>query len=131
MYVDRSIGIWNYFVMRTRISRTGKQQVLLGVWIDKSVYDELESTAKSREATVADVIRNLLARSVETERYRPDAEQILNEMLGLKDAEREQLRQQLHGSARRKAMQLAALRRTKALTPTVDVNRTLKKKSGA
>lgn len=81
MYVDRSIGIWNYFVMRTRISRTGKPQVLLGVWIDKSVYDELESTAKSRETTVADVIRNLLARSVETERYRPDAEQILNELL--------------------------------------------------
>ena len=131
MYVDRSIGIWNYFVMRTRISRTGKPQVLLGVWIDKSVYDELESTAKSRETTVADVIRNLLARSVETERYRPDAEQILNELLSLKDAEREQLRQQLHGAGRRKAMQLAALRRTKALKPAIEVDRTLKNKSGA
>ena len=117
--------------MRTRISRTGKHQVLLGVWIDKSIYDELESTAKGRETTVADVIRNLLARSVELERRRPDAEQILDDLLSLKDAEREQLRQQLHGMGRRKAMQLAALRRTKALTPTVDVNRTLKKKSGA
>ena len=117
--------------MRTRISRTGKQQVLLGVWIDKSIYDELESTAKGRETTVADVIRNLLARSVELERRRPDAEQILDDLLSLKDAEREQLRQQLHGMGRRKAMQLAALRRTKTLKPTIEPNRALKNKAEA
>jgi hypothetical protein len=116
--------------MRTRISRTGKQQVLLGVWIDKSIYDELESTAKRRETTVADAIRNLLARSVEAERYRPDAEQILDDLLNLKEAERVQLRQQLHGAGRRKAMQLAALQRTKALKPATEAGRTLKNKSG-
>ena len=105
--------------MRTRVSRTGKQQVLLGVWIDKSIYDELESTAKGRETTVADVIRNVLARSVETERSRPDAEEILNDLLNLKEAERVQLRQQLHGAGRRKAIQMEALLRKKPVKATV------------
>ena len=48
--------------MQTRISRVGKQQVLLGVWIDKLVYDELERIARSKGITVADLTRDLLAR---------------------------------------------------------------------
>jgi len=117
--------------MRTRISRNGKQQVLLGVWIDKSVYDELESTAKNRESTVADVTRILLAQSVEKERRRPDAEQILKNLLNLQEAEREHLREQLQGSRRRKALHLKALQASNTAKSALKVNNAVKNTAGA
>ena len=101
--------------MRTRISRAGKQQVLLGVWVDKIVYDELERTAKGREITVAELTRHLLARAIEAERHRPKAQQILNGLLHLEESEIEELRRQLvlPRQTRLKRMAVDRLRQTK------------------
>jgi len=78
--------------MQTRISRRGKPQVLIGVWIDKPVFAELEHAAKRLDLTVADVTRDLLSRAVEMEKRRPDVQRLLNGLLSLNEAELKALR---------------------------------------
>src|SRR5258708_3982066 len=107
--------------MRTRISRRGKQQVLLGVWIDKIVHDELERTAKGKDMTVADVTRHLLVRAIDAERRRPDAQRLLDGLLNLKEAELTELRGQIE-QPRQKRMKKLALSRLRQ-----DKMKTLKK----
>jgi len=104
--------------------------VLLGVWIDRSIYDGLETTAKSREIRVADVTRDMLAQSLETQRRRPDAEQILDSLLNLDEGEREVLRRQLRASSHNKALHLKALRASKTANADVQASSTSKGKSG-
>lgn len=123
MLLTRSTYFVNSCCMKTRIGRNGRQQVLLGTWIDKGVYDEIEGLAGQKSTTIAEITRALLERGVQTEGRRPEAERILEDVLNLTDGEREQLRQQIEAgkkdtrSARNKKRQLAALREQNAKKP--------------
>jgi hypothetical protein len=102
--------------MQTRVGRNGREQVHLGLWIDQGVYDKLVRLARNKATTISELTRTLLENSVEAETHRPDAEEIVQSLLNLSEAEREQLRQQIGTgkkgtvSSRNKQRQIAALR---------------------
>ena len=106
--------------MQMRIGRNGREQVHLGLWIDRDVYDQLDRLAQDKATTISELTRTLLENSVEAEKNRPDAEQIVQTLLNLSESEREAIRQQVGkhklppgASAQLKKRAIVALRKLK------------------